>query len=896
MTDSLVVPYHQPMTAPAGPTPSTETAAAPSAEELRRAVDAAGLGTWSWERSRGTVILGGRMGELYELDPESYDGTLDRWLEHIVADDRAAARDAIDPVVAEGDTFRTEHRVQLDDGIRWIECIGAVLRDADGAVVGTSGCARDVSEQMVTVGMLDRYASEVAELLERERARRERLEHLAAVSQALEDGDDLPTTIALVVAALVPRLGDEATLHLVEHDGDEPVLVGRWTADATGDVTTTEHHTDAPAIGAAWWFAPLVAERQPAVVADADPAAVGRVAVAIATGGRLTGVLELAGPQGGGSHGPHDLSLLVEIAKHVGEQIENRRLVEVRDRTAEIDAALAELGRRLIDAADEDDVLDLVLATAPIIGATDLSVALVVDQKTLELRRRDGSTDRLPVTRPVLPGIVLDEVVASGQRSFASIAGPGGPSVLLSPLLDDERCTVAVLIFQWDRARSFDATDRNAIETLTRLCGQALRRAQLGREAVQLAAIARSFAIARTAAELADQLIEHAETFHGVTTVALRFFDQTETNLVSLADSLPRSEVGERFAALPMHVVAPPTDAVRADRAVWIEDLRPQLDRYAGVAEVVDEADVRAAVSIPLHNSDGSVVGVVSFGWSSPMRFGRRLRSHLETLAELAAQALERVRLHESEHAVVLALQRQLLTEPVDHGDIQIATHYEPAAATVGMGGDWYQDFELDDGSVAAIVGDVVGHGVNAIAAMSRLQHLLVALVRVGTPLDELLGTLDAIIAPGDALATAILLHVDPAQGRLGFLAAGHPPPLLVRPGGRPEVLEGARRPLLGVRAGRLGEASGPDQLRYVDFEPGATVLAYTDGLIERRQETIDAGIDRLSQAVAAEDLGTADLSAGLGRIVERVRAADASRLGTVDDVAVLAIRRHAID
>lgn len=895
MTGLGVFPYDPPMHPTAGPMSSRGAEAWPSTDELRQAVHAAGLGTWSWDRSKGTVIWGGRMPELYDLGDDPFDGTLDAWIGRIAADDQANARMAIDPRSADEETFRTEHRVRLADGsVRWIECIGAVLRDADGTVVGSSGCARDVSEQMLTLGMLDRYANEVAALLDGERARRERLEHLAAVSQALEDADSLPSMIELVVGALVPRLAEDAAYHLFDADTVDVVLAERWRATATEDDVTIDHRPRVDDDVDPWWFEALVHDRRPVAVRDHEADAA--VAVAVARGGWLTGVLEVVGAPGGGAYGADDLALLVEIAKHIGEQVENRRLVEIRDRTAEVDAALAELGRGLIEAAEEDDVVGLVLGTADILHASDLSVAMVIDSTTVERRFRDGSAGRSAVTEPVLPGVVLEEVVRSGLRMFTTTDEPASRSVLLSPLLDDERCTVAVLVYEWDHVRSFDATDRNAIETLTRLCGQALRRAQLGRASVQLAEIARSFAIARTAVELADQLIAHAETFLGSTAVALRFFDQGEANLVSVADSLPREGLSDRFDSLSMDVVAPPTDAVRSDRSVWVEDLQPHLERYASVAEVVDEAAVRSAASIPLHDSDGSVVGVVSFGWPNPMRFGRRRRSHLETLADLAAQALERVRLHESEHAVVRALQRQLLTEPVDHGDIEIATRYEPAAAAVGMGGDWYQDFELDDGSVAAIVGDVVGHGVNAIAAMSRLQHLLVALVRVGTPLKELLATLDAIIAPGDALATAILLHVDPAQDRLGFLAAGHPPPLLVRPGQAPEVLEGARRPLLGVRAGRLTGTSGPDQLRYVDFPPGATVLAYTDGLIERRQETIDAGIDRLSRAVAAEDLATADLTAGLGRIVERLRATDASRLGTVDDVAVLAVRRHAAD
>src|SRR5690606_31695943 len=89
--------YHRGMTWSAGPPPSSETASWAPSEELRRAVHAAGLGTWTWDRTSGTVTWGGRTAELYELAPDGFDGSLDRWLDRILDEDRAIARAAIDP-------------------------------------------------------------------------------------------------------------------------------------------------------------------------------------------------------------------------------------------------------------------------------------------------------------------------------------------------------------------------------------------------------------------------------------------------------------------------------------------------------------------------------------------------------------------------------------------------------------------------------------------------------------------------------------------------------------------------------------------------------------------------------------------------------------------------------
>jgi serine phosphatase RsbU (regulator of sigma subunit) len=213
---------------------------------------------------------------------------------------------------------------------------------------------------------------------------------------------------------------------------------------------------------------------------------------------------------------------------------------------------------------------------------------------------------------------------------------------------------------------------------------------------------------------------------------------------------------------------------------------------------------------------------------------------------------------------------------------LDLAARYRPTARPLGMGGDWYDVVERRDGTVAIVIGDVVGHGIPAIATMIHLSTILGGLVRSATPPEELIARATAMLDSDGMVATAQVLVIDPAASALTMVSAGHPPPLLRSPSGDVVRIAEATHPPLGV-----GDGSG--RVVRVEFPPGAVVLGYTDGLVERRHESLDAGIGRLAGVLAATN---GSVWGTIGRVLSAM-VPDGAERGD-DDVAIVVARHQA--
>jgi anti-anti-sigma factor len=254
----------------------------------------------------------------------------------------------------------------------------------------------------------------------------------------------------------------------------------------------------------------------------------------------------------------------------------------------------------------------------------------------------------------------------------------------------------------------------------------------------------------------------------------------------------------------------------------------------------------------------------------------------LLAVAEQCAQALDRARLYRAERGIAETLQLSLLPAQLPALErLALAAHYLPGAEGTQAGGDWYDVVELADHRVAIAVGDVVGQGPAAAAVMGQLRSALSTAVLQGCGPAEALELLDRFAArlPGALASTAACLVVDGTAGTVRWARAGHPPALLVTPDGA-QLLDGAGSGAVLGAPGRRPYTEGT-----VQITPGATLLLYTDGLVERRGEVLDDGLERVRAAAARH--AAADPVGLTGRLLAEVLA-DADQ---PDDVALIAAR-----
>jgi PAS domain S-box-containing protein len=269
-------------------------------------------------------------------------------------------------------------------------------------------------------------------------------------------------------------------------------------------------------------------------------------------------------------------------------------------------------------------------------------------------------------------------------------------------------------------------------------------------------------------------------------------------------------------------------------------------------------------------------------------------RATLREVADRAALALDSAALHEQERRMAEELQRSLLTDPPAPDHSQIAVRYVPAVQAAQVGGDWYDAFLQPGRATVLAIGDVVGHDTVAAAAMGQLRSLLRGIAySSGSGPAAVLSALDRAIdgLQVHTLATAAVARleqelVDRERGetRLRWSSAGHPPMLVLHADGSVQVLAAGRADLmLGVDPGAVRHE------HVVVLNQGATVIMYTDGLVEGPDLPLDDGVTRLAGLLA--ELGDLPLEELCDRLLTGMRPK-----GSEDDVALVAVRLHAED
>lgn len=254
---------------------------------------------------------------------------------------------------------------------------------------------------------------------------------------------------------------------------------------------------------------------------------------------------------------------------------------------------------------------------------------------------------------------------------------------------------------------------------------------------------------------------------------------------------------------------------------------------------------VRSYLAVPVISpSSREVLGGFFFGHCEPGRFTARQQHLAEGIAGYAAIALDNARLFDEQRTASLTLQRAILGPTVLPAGF--AVRYEPAISRLAVGGDWYDIVELSADLVGVAVGDCVGHGLAAAAVMGQLRTACRALLLEDHPPAQVLTAMDrvAVLIPDACCTTLFCATIDRARGAIRYSCAGHPPAILARADGRTELLDAARSVPLAT-----ADVVRPEST--VFLAPGDTVLLYTDGLVERRHRSLDAGIRRARDALA---------------------------------------------
>ncbi len=371
--------------------------------------------------------------------------------------------------------------------------------------------------------------------------------------------------------------------------------------------------------------------------------------------------------------------------------------------------------------------------------------------------------------------------------------------------------------------------------------------------------------------DLLSELLDRVASLMSVDTVAVLLVDNASQQLVARAAWGVEEEVRQGVRLPVGHGFAGPVAATRQPIAL------ERVDSTTVTNPLLWEKGIQAILGVPLMSGD-ELLGVLHVGSLSERRFTKAESDLLAHVAERVAAAVQAREL-EVERAAARALQRSLLPSRLpDLPGFEFAARYVPAEVG-GVGGDWYDAFVLPDGRLWLMVGDVAGHGLRAAVVMGRLRSALRAYALDCRTPEEVLARADRklqFFEPGET-ATVLCAVLNPADGLLHLSLAGHPPPVIAPIGSPATLVEVQPGPPLGV------DSEVPRPSGTVHLPPGGALIAFTDGLVERRGKSIDDAFALLRSATQpqnAERLCFTVMDRLVGKFIPE------------DDIALLALRR----
>jgi serine phosphatase RsbU (regulator of sigma subunit)/anti-sigma regulatory factor (Ser/Thr protein kinase) len=600
---------------------------------------------------------------------------------------------------------------------------------------------------------------------------------------------------------------------------------------------------------------------------------------------------------------PSTIVLARRLADQAGlalEQLERRRAqaeaavrADETHRLQEVTAALA-VASSATDVSDTclEHALESVGADAGFVVLSRAgSVALEMvssrgygDEELAVWRGFDLDAD-VPVSRAYGSGEPVWALTAEEVAAFTALQDHGDACWIALPL-KTVRGVRGVLHLSFRRERRITEGERRWLQTVVSQCALALERSlifdveqRLRERSERLQELTAALSNALTRADVAEVVAQELPAALGADAAIVGIVLEDRHALRSLAwEGFEDAWVESRLET-PLDRDTPEADAVRRHILTFYESFEELRARFPRISRE-EVAGHESLLLVPLV-AERRVNGLLTAGWEKQRPLTIDERTFVASLAGQAAQALERAGHFEFEQTIAATLQRSVLptTLPRVEG-VQLAARYVPGTAELSVGGDWFDAIPLRDGRLGLVVGDVVGKGVHAAATMAQLRNALRAfsldrikpsstLTRLNRLAEEVLETV---------FATVVYAVVDPRALVCRYSSAGHPPPLVALSDGRVELLERGRGLPLGTGAG-AEYAQGT-----VELPSGSLLLLYTDGLVERRGESIDLGLEQLRAAVAS---GPRDPE----RLVEHVLEAMVGSAERDDDIALLAVR-----
>lgn len=571
---------------------------------------------------------------------------------------------------------------------------------------------------------------------------------------------------------------------------------------------------------------------------------------------------------------------------------------------------MARVAADLNAASDDRAVAAIVTArAAEVLEAVAVSMSILVTPTILEVIELSGDTSRtigrgsrfpLELANPVTDAARTGQpIFAAGRAEIGArwpelSAGRDGSerSIAALPLLAGGRCC-GVLGLAFGGCLSWSELDRQFLTTVADMCAQALARVA-AQDAEQDRLLQMSFLM--TATSRLTSTLDYQATLQGLADLVVP--DLADWCAIDILDDgllhpLAVAHVDPAKVALARHMretyppdTSSPSGAHVVARTgvaeIW-EDVDPALIEAAAQDEehlrLVRDLDLRSAIIVPL-SADDRTLGVLTLvRTGEARRYSRDDLRFAEELARLAAVAVDNAQVHSETLEASHQLQRAVLPSSFAGSDLwEVAVDYRPAGRTA-VGGDFYDAVPLADGRLVAFVGDVMGRGVAAAAAMAQVRSALRAYIALDpdpqTVIERLSLMFESIDVP--QLVTVLYAVLDPGQGTAEFISAGHLPPIVIRVDGRTERLIVPSSPPLGA-----GEH--PREPVTVEVAVGDTLLMYTDGLVERRGEDLDEGLDRLLHAAGRLHGHVSDQQLLL--LADELRQS-----GHDDDVTLLAVR-----